>query len=133
MEQHLDSAANIRGISMLSSDINDISEEDLTDEKVAESVLKNWAFIPKIFSLNRKDYLENCIFLLAWNSMFGEILSLYLRKKENQFSISRRCICCSFILSHSHSILRGRPHNKHQHGQEHARASRNAWLRRLWC
>ena len=30
MEQHLDSAANIRGISMLSSDINDISEEDLT-------------------------------------------------------------------------------------------------------
>ncbi len=62
-----------------------ISEEDLTDEKVAESVLKNWAFIPKIFSLNRKDYLENCIFLLAWNSMFGEILSLYLRKKENQF------------------------------------------------
>src|SRR3989338_5309564 len=62
-----------------------IKERDISDEKLAQSVFKNWAFIPKVFSFNRKDYLESCIYLLAWNFMFGKIISVYLLKKENHF------------------------------------------------
>lgn len=61
-----------------------ISEEDLTDESLADSILKNWIFIPKVFSVDRRAYLESCIYLLAWNSIFGRTLSTYLSKRENR-------------------------------------------------
>ena len=62
-----------------------ITENDLTDENIAESVFKNWAFIPKVFPVKRRNYLQSCIYLLAWNSVVGKKLSTYLRKKGNSF------------------------------------------------
>jgi radical SAM superfamily enzyme YgiQ (UPF0313 family) len=60
-----------------------ITENDLTDEHVEYSVFRNWAFIPKVFSVNRKDYLESCIYLVAWNSYLGQKITIYLRNRDN--------------------------------------------------
>ena len=60
-----------------------ITEEKLTDEYLSKSVFENWTFIPKVFTFNRKDFLENCVYLLAYNSIVGKILSVHLRKKES--------------------------------------------------
>lgn len=62
-----------------------ITENDISDEKLAQSIFKNWSFIPKIFSISRLHYLESCVYLLAWNSKIGAILSSFLRKRGNRF------------------------------------------------
>ena len=60
-----------------------ITEEDLTDESLENSVFRSWTFVPKVFSVNRRDYLESCIYLVAWNSYLGRKIAIYLRRREN--------------------------------------------------
>ena len=45
-----------------------VRPEDVTYEAVAESVLYNMVYRPKFPALNRRDYLENCIYLMPTNS-----------------------------------------------------------------
>ncbi len=49
-----------------------ITENDLTDESIENSVCKSWTFVPKVISVNRRDYLESCIYLVARNSYLGQ-------------------------------------------------------------
>jgi radical SAM superfamily enzyme YgiQ (UPF0313 family) len=44
-----------------------ITEEDLTDERIAEVALTSWSFVPRVFSRDRKDHLQNCVYLLVRN------------------------------------------------------------------
>ncbi len=60
-----------------------ITEEDLTDENLENSVFRSWTFVPKVFSFNRRDYLESCIYLIAWNSYVGQRITVYLRRKDS--------------------------------------------------
>ncbi len=71
-----------------------IAEEDVTDEKVAETVMKNYNFVPTVFSFKRKNYLESCIYILAlsphsinrpWIVKSGEYLARCLHKNKNLF------------------------------------------------
>ncbi|MBC8548445.1 MAG: radical SAM protein [Candidatus Brocadiales bacterium] len=61
-----------------------ITEDDLTDENLEHSVFRSWTFVPKVFSVNRNDYLESCIYLVAWNSYLGQKIAIYLRRRENR-------------------------------------------------
>ncbi len=60
-----------------------ISEEDVSDEKVAESVLYNMVYRPKFPALNRRDYLENCIYLIPWHGPVIRKMIISLQKKHN--------------------------------------------------
>jgi hypothetical protein len=60
-----------------------ITEKDLTDENLENSVFRSWAFVPKIFSVNRRDYLESCVYLIAWNSYVGRRIAVYLRRRDS--------------------------------------------------
>ena len=60
-----------------------ITEKDLTDENLENSVFRSWAFVPKIFSVNRRDYLESCVYLIAWNSNVGRRIAVYLRRRDS--------------------------------------------------
>lgn len=60
-----------------------IKREDVTYDKVAESVLYNMVYRPKFPAFNRKNYLENCIYLLPWNSRLIYRLVEMLRRRHN--------------------------------------------------
>jgi len=60
-----------------------ITENDLTDESIENSVCKSWTFVPKVFSVDRRDYLESCIYLVARNSYLGQKITVFLRRRDN--------------------------------------------------
>ncbi len=60
-----------------------VKPEDVTYEKVAESVLYNMVYRPKIPARSRRDYLENCIYLLPWNNGLVYWIVQRLRRKHN--------------------------------------------------
>ena len=60
-----------------------IKESDVTDEKVAESVLYNMVYRPKFPAFNRRDYLENCIYLVPWHGQFVRSIITRLHKRHN--------------------------------------------------
>jgi hypothetical protein len=60
-----------------------ITENDLTDESIENSVCKSWTFVPKVISVNRRDYLESCIYLVARNSYLGQKITVFLRRRDN--------------------------------------------------
>jgi len=45
-----------------------ITADDVSDEKTAEATMFNWSYRPKFPAFDRRDYLENCIYLLPWTS-----------------------------------------------------------------
>jgi anaerobic magnesium-protoporphyrin IX monomethyl ester cyclase len=47
-----------------------IQDKDLTDKAIANSAINNWVYIPKTFTTNRKQILENCIFTLRYKKSF---------------------------------------------------------------
>ncbi|KAF0225576.1 MAG: Radical SAM domain-containing [Rhodospirillaceae bacterium] len=61
-----------------------ITPADLTYEVLAERVMKNMVFIPKI-SRNRKDQLEAAVYLLPWHSTVLRALTAQLRRKPNDW------------------------------------------------
>lgn len=61
-----------------------VTPEDLTYEKLAERVMKNMVFIPKI-SRDRKDQLEAAVYLLPWNSWVLRNLSKRLRDRPSDW------------------------------------------------
>jgi len=60
-----------------------ITPEDVSDEKVAESVLYNMVYRPKFPAFSRRDYLENCIYLIPWDGRFVRGIITRLQKKHN--------------------------------------------------
>ena len=60
-----------------------ITPEDVTDEKVAYSVLYNMVYRPKFPAFNRRDYLENCIYLIPWHGRFVRGIVKSLQKRHN--------------------------------------------------
>jgi len=60
-----------------------ITPEDVTEEKVANSVLYNMVYRPKFPARDRRDYLENCIYLIPWQSGLVRKLISSLQKKHN--------------------------------------------------
>ena len=60
-----------------------ITHEDVSDEKVAESVLYNFVYRPKFPALKRRDYLENCIYLIPWNHKIIRAMLHRLQKNHN--------------------------------------------------
>ncbi len=60
-----------------------ITEEHVTDEFIANSVLYNMVYRPKFPALNRRDYLENCIYLVPWTGKLVRNLITYLEKNDN--------------------------------------------------
>ena len=60
-----------------------ITEEDVTDEKVAESVLYNMVYRPKFPAFNRRDYLENCIYLISWNGKWVRAMLHRLHRRHD--------------------------------------------------
>lgn len=60
-----------------------VKPEDVTYEAVAKSVLYNMVYRPKFPALNRRDYLENCIYLLSFNSPAIDRLVRSLRARHN--------------------------------------------------
>ncbi|MEK9754978.1 MAG: radical SAM protein [Rhodospirillaceae bacterium] len=60
-----------------------ITPEDVTDEKVADSVLNNMVYRPKFPAFNRRDYLENCIYLIPWHGRLVRGIVTSLQKRHN--------------------------------------------------
>jgi radical SAM superfamily enzyme YgiQ (UPF0313 family) len=60
-----------------------ITEEHVTDEFIANSVLYNMVYRPKFPALNRRDYMENCIYLVPWGGKFIRSLITHLNKTHN--------------------------------------------------
>lgn len=78
-----------------------INEDDLTEEKMADSCLKSWTFVPKLFTRSRKEYLQNCIYCLVWNLKFSAFLSKKLLEKPNLFWIITTNIIAAISYSFS--------------------------------
>jgi len=64
-------------------DAGHITEDDVTDEKVANSVLYNMVYRPKFPAWDRRDYLENCIYLIPWQSGVIRSVIARLQRKHN--------------------------------------------------
>jgi anaerobic magnesium-protoporphyrin IX monomethyl ester cyclase len=60
-----------------------VKPEQVTYEAVAQSVLYNMVYRPKFPAFNRRDYLENCIYLLSFNSAAADRLVRSLRARHN--------------------------------------------------
>ena len=63
-----------------------VQPEDVTYEAVSESVLYNMVFRPKMSFRNRRDYLENCIYLMPWDSNLVYALVRRLRRGHNMMA-----------------------------------------------
>lgn len=60
-----------------------VRPQDVTYEAVSESVLYNMVYRPKFPAWNRRNYLENCIYLLSFNSQVLDRLVAKLRRRHN--------------------------------------------------
>jgi len=45
-----------------------ITPEDVTEEAVADRCFNNWIHKPDSLSLERRNYLENCVYLIPWDN-----------------------------------------------------------------
>lgn len=52
-----------------------ISEDDLSEERIAGEIFNDWFYRPGLWDSDRKAVLQNCMFILAWNTVFGRSLS----------------------------------------------------------
>ncbi len=68
---------------MMAIEAGYISSEDVSYEKVAESTLYNFIYRPKFPALSRRDYLENCIYIMPWDSSTIRWLVATLRRHHN--------------------------------------------------
>jgi len=64
-------------------DAGHIREEDVSYESVAESVLYNMVYRPRFPATQRRDYLENCIYLVPWTWKPIRLMLRSLQKKHN--------------------------------------------------
>lgn len=60
-----------------------IKQEDVSDEAIADSVLYNMVYRPKFPAWNRRDYLENCIYLIPWQSPLVRKILGRLQKRHD--------------------------------------------------
>lgn len=60
-----------------------VRPEDVTYEAVSESVLYNMVYRPKFPAFNRRDYLENCIYVMPFNSEWVFALIGRLRRRHS--------------------------------------------------
>lgn len=60
-----------------------ISEADVSYEALADKVLYNMVYRPKFPATIRRDYLENCVYLIPWNSPLVRGLIRSLRRRHN--------------------------------------------------
>jgi radical SAM superfamily enzyme YgiQ (UPF0313 family) len=66
-------------LTMRALEAGHISEQDVTYEAIADAVMYNYFFIPKVSS-DRKDTLEAAIYLLSWDSVITRALVAATRK-----------------------------------------------------
>ncbi len=52
-----------------------VSEDDLSEERIAGEIFSDWFYRPRFGDSDRKARLQNCMFILAWNTVFGRWLS----------------------------------------------------------
>ena len=76
--------------------LNHIRPEDLSDEKIAEAVQENWAYVPKISLFGDKIQLQNAIYLLCRNNYGSAWIAARLSKKTDYFLGFIACIYAYF-------------------------------------
>lgn len=76
--------------------LNHIRAEDITDEKIAEAVQNNWAYVPKISLFDGKIQLQNAIYLLCRNYCGSTWIAERLSEKTNRFLGFIACIYAYF-------------------------------------
>ena len=60
-----------------------ISETDVSDEGIERATMYEWAYRPKFPAFRRRDYLENCIYLIPWTFSPVRWLIIQLQKRHN--------------------------------------------------
>jgi anaerobic magnesium-protoporphyrin IX monomethyl ester cyclase len=92
-----------------------IGPDQVSDEKIAESVLYNWAYRPKFPAFSRRDYLENCIYLIPWQSGLVRKLLRRLQRRHDP------------VLGFAASVLA-----KMRYWQAFQHVGALVWLRRVY-
>ncbi|MBT5050320.1 MAG: radical SAM protein [Rhodospirillaceae bacterium] len=82
-----------------------VKEEDVSYEKVAESVLYNMVYRPKFPGTDRRDYLENCIYLLPWDN---DLVFWLVRRLRKQHSAILARIATILAMARYRSAFEGR-------------------------
>ena len=62
-----------------------ILPSDVSDEGIEQATMYDFAYRPKFPAFNRRDYLENCVYLIPWTSKPIRLLLIYLQKRHNLF------------------------------------------------
>ncbi len=60
-----------------------ITPDQVTDEGIADAVMYNMVYRPKSPALNRRDYLENCIYLIPWTQPWIRRILVKLQKDHS--------------------------------------------------
>jgi anaerobic magnesium-protoporphyrin IX monomethyl ester cyclase len=92
-----------------------VKPEDVTYEAVAESVLYNMVYRPKFPATDRRDYLENCIYLMPTNNGFIFRLIGILRRRHSA--------PLAFMITLMAMVRYRYAHERHMG---------LVWLRRIW-
>ncbi|MEK9725629.1 MAG: radical SAM protein [Rhodospirillaceae bacterium] len=69
---------------MMALEAGHVKPDQVTDEGIADAVMYNMVYRPKFPALNRRDYLENCIYLVPWwNKLWIRRVLFKLQKAHN--------------------------------------------------
>jgi hypothetical protein len=60
-----------------------ITKDEVSDEGIARQTMYDFAYRPKFPAPNRRDYLENCIYLLPWTSPWVRKLLHRLQERHD--------------------------------------------------
>ena len=60
-----------------------VTPDQVTDEGIADAVMYNMVYRPKFPAFNRRDYLENCIYLIPWTKPWLRRILISLQKQHN--------------------------------------------------
>ena len=60
-----------------------MTPDQVTDEGIADAVMYNMVYRPKFPAFNRRDYLENCIYLIPWTKPWLRRILISLQKRHN--------------------------------------------------
>jgi len=60
-----------------------VTPEQVTDEGIADAVMYNMVYRPKFPAFARRDYLENCIYLIPWTQPWVRRILVKLQRKHN--------------------------------------------------
>ena len=60
-----------------------VTPDQVTDEGIADAVMYNMVYRPKFPAFNRRDYLENCIYLIPWTKPWLRRILISLQKRHN--------------------------------------------------